>query len=301
MTASGTAGHGAELAGSFDLASVGALVAKSLAAFEWDGNPAPRLHPTAQGMLNAVGLQGPGIEHWLDHDRARRSWRRGATVVASIWGRSVDDYRAAAELLAAAPAQRRRRRGQPVVPEPRGSAVDLRPRPELSAAVIEATAGVWPAPLGEAERQHRPDRRGRRRPWHGAGAEAVTLHQHAARHGDRPRARDVRRSAAGGGGLSGRADPSGRRARRARRARGAPRPADRRRRRRGQRVGRRRAAARRGVERCRSAPPRSPTRRPPSDVAATSWPSVDRTRAGHSRHRCTIGRASVTAWQHLLS
>jgi dihydroorotate dehydrogenase (NAD+) catalytic subunit len=102
MTASGTAGYGTELAAYLDLAALGAVVVKSLAPYEWAGNPAPRLHPTAQGMLNAVGLQGPGLPHWLEHVLPGLL-RTGATVVASIWGRSVDDYARAAELLAAAP------------------------------------------------------------------------------------------------------------------------------------------------------------------------------------------------------
>jgi dihydroorotate dehydrogenase (NAD+) catalytic subunit len=102
MTASGTAGYGTELAPYLDLASLGAIVTKSLAAFEWAGNPAPRLHPTDRGMLNAVGLQGPGVERWK---RAVLPdlLATGATVVASIWGRSVDEYRDAAALLADAP------------------------------------------------------------------------------------------------------------------------------------------------------------------------------------------------------
>jgi dihydroorotate dehydrogenase (NAD+) catalytic subunit len=50
-------------------------------------------------MINAVGLQGPGIERWLEDDLPELS-ALGARVVASIWGRSVDDYRLAAELLA---------------------------------------------------------------------------------------------------------------------------------------------------------------------------------------------------------
>ncbi|MBA3288905.1 MAG: dihydroorotate dehydrogenase, partial [Acidimicrobiia bacterium] len=104
MTASGTAGYGAELAGSLDLAALGAVVVKSLAAFAWDGHPPPRLHPTPQGMLNAVGLQGPGVEAWLAGPLPALV-AKGATVVASIWGRSVDEFRAAADQLAAAPAQ----------------------------------------------------------------------------------------------------------------------------------------------------------------------------------------------------
>jgi dihydroorotate dehydrogenase (NAD+) catalytic subunit len=102
MTASGTAGYGTEFAGLLDFASLGAVVTKSLAAYEWPGNPAPRLHPTPQGMLNAVGLQGPGVRYWLEHV-VDDLVATGATVVASIWGRSVDDYAEAAELLAAAP------------------------------------------------------------------------------------------------------------------------------------------------------------------------------------------------------
>lgn len=98
MTASGTAGHGVELAPYVDLARLGAVVVKSLSADPWPGNPAPRLIGAPQGMLNAVGLQGPGVTHWLDHDLpALRAL--GATVVVSIWGRSVADFAAAARGL----------------------------------------------------------------------------------------------------------------------------------------------------------------------------------------------------------
>jgi dihydroorotate dehydrogenase (NAD+) catalytic subunit len=54
-------------------------------------------------MMNAVGLQGPGVQYWLDHVVGDLV-ATGATVVASIWGRSVDDYARAADLLADAPA-----------------------------------------------------------------------------------------------------------------------------------------------------------------------------------------------------
>ena len=104
MTASGTAGYGNEFAPFFDLSSIGAVVTKSIAAFEWAGNPAPRLHPTPLGMINAVGLQGPGVEHWLAHELPDLL-ETGATVVCSIWGRSVDEYRQAADMLAVAPEQ----------------------------------------------------------------------------------------------------------------------------------------------------------------------------------------------------
>jgi dihydroorotate dehydrogenase (NAD+) catalytic subunit len=104
MTASGTAGYGTELARYLDLGALGAFVTKSLAAFEWAGNPPPRLHPTPAGMLNAVGLQGPGIPAWR-RDTLPALIATGASVVVSIWGRSVDEFAAAARLLRDAPAR----------------------------------------------------------------------------------------------------------------------------------------------------------------------------------------------------
>jgi dihydroorotate dehydrogenase (NAD+) catalytic subunit len=104
MTASGTAGHGAELAPYLDLGALGAVVVKSLSAEPWPGNPPLRVHETTGGMINSVGLQGPGVEAWLRHDLPALL-ATGARVVASIWGRSTDDYRRAADLLAAAPPQ----------------------------------------------------------------------------------------------------------------------------------------------------------------------------------------------------
>ncbi|MFP5377595.1 MAG: dihydroorotate dehydrogenase [Acidimicrobiia bacterium] len=103
LTASGTSGHGAELGAYFDLASLGAVVVKSLSAGPWPGNPAPRVHETAAGMLNSVGLQGPGVEAWLERDLPALL-ATGARVVASIWGTSVEGYGKAAAMLAGAPA-----------------------------------------------------------------------------------------------------------------------------------------------------------------------------------------------------
>ncbi len=102
MTASGTAGHGDELAGYVDLSGLGAVVVKSLSADPWPGNPAPRVHETPAGMINSVGLQGPGVAAWLA-DELPAVLATGATVVASIWGSTVDDYARAAEMLADAP------------------------------------------------------------------------------------------------------------------------------------------------------------------------------------------------------
>jgi len=139
MTASGTAGYGTELSAYLDLAGLGAVVTKSLAAFEWGGNPAPRVHPTAQGMLNAVGLQGPGVQYWLDHVVEDLS-ATGATIVASIWGRSVDDYAQAAALLAAAPPSVVAVEVNLSCPNLEGRGSIFAHDADLSAAVIAATA-----------------------------------------------------------------------------------------------------------------------------------------------------------------
>jgi dihydroorotate dehydrogenase (NAD+) catalytic subunit len=102
MTASGTAGQGAELGRYMDLSALGAVVVKSLSAEPWPGNPAPRVHASATGMLNSVGLQGLGVEAWLE-DELPDLLRVGARVVASIWGFTVEDYEKAAAMLADAP------------------------------------------------------------------------------------------------------------------------------------------------------------------------------------------------------
>ncbi len=102
LTASGTAGHGTELASYFDLSSIGAIVVKSLSADPWSGNPPPRLHSTDAGMLNSVGLQNPGVSAWLDEELPGLL-ATGARVVASIWGMTVAAYEKAADLLGDAP------------------------------------------------------------------------------------------------------------------------------------------------------------------------------------------------------
>lgn len=102
MTASGTAGHGDELAAYVDLSRVGAVVVKSLSADPWPGNPPPRVHETPAGMINSVGLQGPGVAAWMS-DELPAVLATGARVVASIWGTTVQDYERAAKMLLDAP------------------------------------------------------------------------------------------------------------------------------------------------------------------------------------------------------
>jgi dihydroorotate dehydrogenase (NAD+) catalytic subunit len=202
MTASGTAGYGDELAPFMDLAELGAVVTKSLAPYEWPGNPAPRVHPAPQGMLNAVGLQGPGIEYWIEHVLPGLL-ATGATVVASIWGRSLDDYRRAAEMLADAPSAVVAVEVNLSCPNLEGRGGIFAHDVELSAAVITATAACdrprWAKLSANTDRIIEVARA-----VHDAGAEAVTcINTLLGLAYDRDTLRPV--LGAGGGGLSGRA------------------------------------------------------------------------------------------------
>ena len=101
MGAAGTVGHGAEFV-PFGIQSLGAVVVKSMSLDAWAGNPAPRVAGTDGGMINAIGLQNPGVAHWLEHDLPPLR-TAGATVVASIWGFTVEQYRDVAAALAGNP------------------------------------------------------------------------------------------------------------------------------------------------------------------------------------------------------
>jgi dihydroorotate dehydrogenase (NAD+) catalytic subunit len=172
MTASGTAGHSDELSPFVDLASLGAVVTKSLASFEWAGNAAPRVAPTRAGMINAVGLQGPGVAAWL-RDDLPPLLAAGVTVVASIWGRTVEEYAAAADALAGAPAGVVAVEVNLSCPNLGGHGMFAQ-SPVDAAAAISATAGCgrprW-AKLTAAV----TDLVSVARAVHQAGAEAVTL------------------------------------------------------------------------------------------------------------------------------
>ncbi len=98
MSASGTSGHGAELAAFGDLSLIGAVVVKSLAHFPNEGNPAPRVGVVRTGMINSVGLPGPGVKRWID-DYLPDLIRLDANVVVSVWGRTRADYITAVEQL----------------------------------------------------------------------------------------------------------------------------------------------------------------------------------------------------------
>ncbi|KQX66698.1 dihydroorotate dehydrogenase [Angustibacter sp. Root456] len=102
MTASGCAAAGRELHQFFDVSELGAVVTKSVMTQPRSGRPTPRMAETPSGMLNSIGLQGPGIDAFLEHDLP---WLRsvGARAVVSIAGSTVEEFRGLAERLVGQP------------------------------------------------------------------------------------------------------------------------------------------------------------------------------------------------------
>ncbi|MEI6294791.1 MAG: dihydroorotate dehydrogenase [Actinomycetes bacterium] len=98
FTASGCAGSGKELSHFFPLTSLGAVVTKSIMVKPRSGRATPRMAETPSGMLNSIGLQGPGIDLFLENDIP---WLReqGARIIVSIAGESVEDYAVLARKL----------------------------------------------------------------------------------------------------------------------------------------------------------------------------------------------------------
>ena len=89
--ASGTFGYGQEYAALFDIARLGAVTVKGIRACPWPGNPLPRHAEVPGGLLNAIGLQGPGVEAFIAEDlpflRARN-----VPAIVNIWGTSAEEY-----------------------------------------------------------------------------------------------------------------------------------------------------------------------------------------------------------------
>jgi dihydroorotate dehydrogenase (NAD+) catalytic subunit len=98
LTASGCSAAGRELNQFFDVTTIGAVVTKSIMTEPRSGRPTPRMAETPSGMLNSIGLQGPGIESFIANDLAWLT-EQGARAVVSIAGSHIDDYVALAGKL----------------------------------------------------------------------------------------------------------------------------------------------------------------------------------------------------------
>lgn len=103
MTASGTFGSGMEYSDFIDLNRLGAVVTKGVANVPWEGNKTPRVAEVYGGMLNAIGLQNPGIDIFLQRDIPFLK-QFNTKVIVNVCGRSVQDYAEVVERLALEPA-----------------------------------------------------------------------------------------------------------------------------------------------------------------------------------------------------
>lgn len=102
MTASGTFGSGEEFSEFVDLNRLGAVVTKGVANVPWEGNPTPRVAEVCGGMLNAIGLQNPGIDLFIRRDIPFLK-QYDTRIIVNVCGRSVADYCEVAERLSDQP------------------------------------------------------------------------------------------------------------------------------------------------------------------------------------------------------
>ena len=101
-TASGTFGSGAEYEEFVPLHELGAVTTKGVANSPWEGNPVPRVAETWGGMLNAVGLQNPGIDLFCKRDIPHLK-EKNASIIVNVCGRTVEDYLEVVERLSDQP------------------------------------------------------------------------------------------------------------------------------------------------------------------------------------------------------
>lgn len=102
MTASGTFGSGMEYSDFVDLNKLGAVVTKGVANVPWEGNPTPRVAETYGGMLNAIGLQNPGIDVFAERDIPFLK-QYDTKIIVNICGKTIEDYLKVVERLADEP------------------------------------------------------------------------------------------------------------------------------------------------------------------------------------------------------
>ena len=101
-TGSGTFGSGEEFSEFVDLSKLGAVTTKGVANIPWPGNPTPRVAEVYGGMLNAIGLQNPGIDVFVERDVPYLK-KAGATIIVNVCGKSEKDYVEVVERLSDEP------------------------------------------------------------------------------------------------------------------------------------------------------------------------------------------------------
>lgn len=102
MTASGTFGYGREFAPFLDLGMLGGIAVKGVSVVPWEGNPPPRIVETPAGMINAIGLENPGVDYFLEKDLP---WLRqfNVPIIVNVIGKTIDEYAEVAARLDGAP------------------------------------------------------------------------------------------------------------------------------------------------------------------------------------------------------
>ena len=102
MTASGTFGSSAEYGEFYDLGCLGAVVTKGVANVPWPGNPVPRIAERKSGMLNAIGLQNPGVDVFIERDLPLLK-KYDTKIIVNVCGKTVEDYCEVVERLSDQP------------------------------------------------------------------------------------------------------------------------------------------------------------------------------------------------------
>ncbi len=182
-TASGTFGYGTEYVGALDYSKLGAVTAKGVRLDSWPGNPMPRHVEVFGGMVNAIGLQGPGVaafvEHYVPHYVETVGAETGANAVppmiVNIWGGSVEEYAEVAKRLTAA--------GAPVAaiemnvscPNVKAGGHTFGQDPAVLAKVVAATRAATTLPLIVKLAPNVPDFRPYVAACEDSGADALAL------------------------------------------------------------------------------------------------------------------------------
>ena len=182
-TASGTFGYGTEYVGALDYSKLGAVTAKGVRLDAWPGNPMPRHVEVFGGMVNAIGLQGPGVaafvEHYVPHYVETVGAETGANAVppmiVNIWGGSVEEYAEVAKRLTAA--------GAPVAaiemnvscPNVKAGGHTFGQDPAVLAKVVAATRAATTLPLIVKLAPNVPDFRPYVAACEDSGADALAL------------------------------------------------------------------------------------------------------------------------------
>ena len=144
LVASGTFGYAREMAGAVDLSRLGGIVPKTVTRQPRIGNPPPRTIETASGMLNAIGLDNDGIEHFIAHHLPYLR-TLGTAIVANIAGKTEDEFPEMAAMLANEPgiAAIELNLSCPNV----SGGVDFATQPEITRRVVQRVRATCPQPI----------------------------------------------------------------------------------------------------------------------------------------------------------